>query len=63
MLAPPGFVRVTVPFPLWTVAMLLRPQRLDPADRVVDISHFGGFRAYQAHLAANAELRAILGLP
>jgi hypothetical protein len=29
----------------------------------VDISHLGGFRAYQAHLAANAELRTVLGLP
>jgi gamma-glutamylcyclotransferase (GGCT)/AIG2-like uncharacterized protein YtfP len=44
-------------------AMLLRPQLLDPADKVVDISHLGGFRAYQAHLAANAELRTVLGLP
>lgn len=44
-------------------AMLLRPRQLDPADKVVDISAFGGFRAYQAHLAANAELRTILGLP
>jgi hypothetical protein len=43
-------------------AMHLRPERLDPADKVVDISYFGGFRAYQAHLRANAELRGVLGL-
>ncbi len=43
-------------------AMRLRPERLDPADRIVDISELGGFRAYQAHLAANADLRAVLGL-
>jgi gamma-glutamylcyclotransferase (GGCT)/AIG2-like uncharacterized protein YtfP len=32
-------------------AMLLRPERLDPADKVADITEFGGFRAYQAFLA------------
>ena len=44
-------------------AMLLQPERLDPGDSIVDISHLGGFRAYQAHLAANADLHAVLGLP
>ena len=43
-------------------AMFLQPERLDPADLVVDISHLGGFRAYQAHLAANAELSTVLGV-
>ena len=43
-------------------AMHLRPERLDPADKVVDIADFGRFRAYQAHLAANARLRTVLGL-
>jgi gamma-glutamylcyclotransferase (GGCT)/AIG2-like uncharacterized protein YtfP len=43
-------------------AMHLCPERLDPADRVVDIADLGGFRAYQAHLAANAQLRTVLGL-
>jgi hypothetical protein len=43
-------------------AMHLRPERLDPADRVVDIADFGGFRAYQAYLRANAELPTVLGL-
>lgn len=44
-------------------AMHLQPERLDPADKVVDIADFGGFRAYQAHLAANAVLRKVLDLP
>jgi gamma-glutamylcyclotransferase (GGCT)/AIG2-like uncharacterized protein YtfP len=43
-------------------AMVLRSHRLDPADKVVDIADFGGFRAYQAHLAANTALREVLGL-
>jgi gamma-glutamylcyclotransferase (GGCT)/AIG2-like uncharacterized protein YtfP len=43
-------------------AMHLRPHRLDPADKVVDIADFGGFRPYQAHLAANAALREVLDL-
>lgn len=43
-------------------AMLLVPSRLDPADKVVDIAELGGFRAYQAFLAANVALRATLGL-
>jgi gamma-glutamylcyclotransferase (GGCT)/AIG2-like uncharacterized protein YtfP len=44
-------------------AMHLRPARLNPADKVVDIADFGGFRAYQVHLAANAALREVLNLP
>ncbi|MFT3855323.1 MAG: gamma-glutamylcyclotransferase [Ilumatobacteraceae bacterium] len=41
-------------------AMQLQPERLVAGDRVVDISELGGFRNYQAHLAANADLRRIL---
>jgi len=37
-------------------AMVLVPSRLDPSDKVVDISELGGFRAYQRFLAANARL-------
>jgi gamma-glutamylcyclotransferase (GGCT)/AIG2-like uncharacterized protein YtfP len=44
-------------------AMLLVPSRLDPQDKVVDIAELGGFRAYQAFLAANARLAETLGLP
>jgi len=44
-------------------AMLLQPERLAPGDKVVDIADLGGFRAYQAHLAANAALPAVLDLP
>jgi gamma-glutamylcyclotransferase (GGCT)/AIG2-like uncharacterized protein YtfP len=43
-------------------AMLLVASRLDPADKVVDIAELGGFRAYQAFLAANARLPEVLGL-
>lgn len=43
-------------------AMILRPERLAPGERVVDISELGGFRAYQRHLAANARLHEVLGL-
>ena len=46
-------------------AMHLAPARLVPGDRVVDITAFGGFRAYQAFLADNAGpevVRATLGL-
>ncbi len=32
-------------------AMQLQPDRLQPGDRVVDITELGGWRAYQAHLA------------
>lgn len=39
-------------------AMLLRPERLVAGDKVVDISELGGWRAYQRHLAANADLAA-----
>jgi hypothetical protein len=43
-------------------AMHLQPERITPGDKVVDISALGGFRAYQAFLAANTNLRAALGL-
>ena len=43
-------------------AMILQPERLAPGDKVVDIADLGGFRAYQAHLAANAALRDVLDL-
>jgi hypothetical protein len=42
-------------------AMLLRPERLTPGDKVVDISELGGFRAYQRFLTANSRLSYILG--
>ncbi len=42
-------------------AMILRPERLDPSDRVVDISELGGWRAYQRHLEANTRTDAVLG--
>jgi hypothetical protein len=41
-------------------AMLLQPDRLNPADKVVDVSELGGFRAYQRHLSANARLPSLL---
>jgi hypothetical protein len=44
-------------------AMHLQPERLAEGDRVVDITAIGGFRAYQAFLAANADLRTTLDLP
>jgi len=43
-------------------AMQLQPNRLVAGDKVVDIADFGGWRAYQAHLAANSRLSAVLGL-
>ncbi|GAA1752486.1 allophanate hydrolase-related protein [Luedemannella helvata] len=43
-------------------AMILQPERLTPGDKVVDIADLGGFRAYQAHLAANASRDERLGL-
>lgn len=42
-------------------AMILRPERLQPGDKVVDISELGGFRAYQRFLAANQRLEETLG--
>lgn len=42
-------------------AMLLRPERITAGDKVIDIADFGGFRAYQAHLAANSRARDLLG--
>jgi gamma-glutamylcyclotransferase (GGCT)/AIG2-like uncharacterized protein YtfP len=44
-------------------SMLLRPERLQVGDRVVDISELGGFRAYQRFLAANQRVSAVLGRP
>lgn len=43
-------------------AMLLRPERLAPGDRVVDISELGDFRLYQRFLEANARLTQTLAL-
>ncbi|WP_231645244.1 allophanate hydrolase-related protein [Mycolicibacterium mengxianglii] len=43
-------------------AMILQPERIHAGDKVVDIADFGGFRAYQAHLAANSAASALLGL-
>lgn len=42
-------------------AMILRPDRIKADDKVVDIADFGGWRAYQAHLAANARAGELLG--
>jgi gamma-glutamylcyclotransferase (GGCT)/AIG2-like uncharacterized protein YtfP len=42
-------------------AMRLRPERLDRADLVVDITDLGGWRAYRAFLAANARIDEVLG--
>jgi gamma-glutamylcyclotransferase (GGCT)/AIG2-like uncharacterized protein YtfP len=42
-------------------AMTLRPERLKPGDKVVDISEMGGFRTYQRFLSANAGLGGVLG--
>lgn len=43
-------------------AMQLQPERLAAGDKVVDIADLGGWRAYQAHLTANAQLHRVLGL-
>lgn len=43
-------------------AMELKPERLESGDKVLDIADFGGWRSYQAHLAANASLAEALGL-
>ena len=43
-------------------AMQLQPERLVSGDSVVDISELGGFRRYQAHLAANVDTRGFLGV-
>lgn len=42
-------------------AMHLQPDRLAHGDLVVDITAFGGWRAYQDHLADGAELAEWLG--
>ncbi|HYT10133.1 MAG TPA: gamma-glutamylcyclotransferase [Mycobacteriales bacterium] len=44
-------------------AMRLRPERLRPGDKVVDIADLGGWRAYQAHLEAQRTLPSLLGRP
>ena len=44
-------------------AMQLEPSRLVEGDKLVDIAEFGGWRAYQRHLAANARLRGVLTQP
>jgi hypothetical protein len=43
-------------------AMILQPERITAGDKVVDIAEFGGWRTYQAHLAANSRVRELLGL-
>ena len=43
-------------------AMILQAERIRPGDKVIDIADFGGWRAYQAHLAANSATSALLGL-
>jgi hypothetical protein len=43
-------------------AMHLQPERIVAGDKVVEITAFGGFRAYQAFLADNELLRTTLGL-
>lgn len=43
-------------------AMILQPQRILAGDKVVDIATFGGWRNYQAHLAANARAHELLGI-
>lgn len=42
-------------------AMILQPDRIVTGDKVVDIADFGGWRAYRAHLAANAQVDEVLG--
>lgn len=41
-------------------AMLLVPSRLRTEDKTVDVSELGGFRAYQAFLADNEKIGALL---
>ena len=43
-------------------AMQLQPERIADGDPVVDIAELGGWRRYQAHLAANADTRGFLGV-
>ncbi|MGW3623005.1 allophanate hydrolase-related protein [Streptomyces sp. NPDC000880] len=42
-------------------AMILQPERIAGPDKVVDIADLGGWRAYQAHLAANERAGDLLG--
>lgn len=44
-------------------AMILRPERIDMGDKVVDIAELGGFRSYQAFLVSNAVALDVLGRP
>ncbi len=43
-------------------AMQLQPERIVDGDSVVDIAELGGWRRYQAHLAANTDVRGFLGV-
>lgn len=43
-------------------AMHLQPERIVAGDRLTDITEFGGWRRYQAHLAAQTRARDVLGL-
>jgi gamma-glutamylcyclotransferase (GGCT)/AIG2-like uncharacterized protein YtfP len=43
-------------------AMHLIPSRITPGDKYVDIADLGGFRAYQAFLAANERAKDVLGI-
>lgn len=43
-------------------AMILQADRIATGDKVVDIADLGGWRAYQAHLDANARAHDLLGL-
>ncbi len=44
-------------------AMILQADRIAKGDKIVDIAEIGGFRSYQAFVAANAKLGEILGRP
>lgn len=41
--------------------MRLVPERLRNGDKIVDIADFGSWRAYKAHLEANARIDEVLG--
>lgn len=41
--------------------MILRADRIVAGDKVIDIADLGGWRAYQAHLAANKRALGLLG--
>jgi gamma-glutamylcyclotransferase (GGCT)/AIG2-like uncharacterized protein YtfP len=42
-------------------AMILQPDRISDGDKIRDIADLGGWRAYQAYLAANERIHAVLG--